>query len=351
MEYPAPLVPGSRIALTAISAGVPAAIHPRLDRVIGDMKQRGFEIIEGDCLRETHKHVSAPARHRAAEFMRFACDETIDAIAPPWGGELAMELLPLINFQQLRQVRPKWVFGFSDVSTLTAVLTAQCQWATVHSANFIDLVASQTDLLTARTLDWMTLKRGQSFTQHASDRFQTKPTPFEDDPAASLNLTEPTHWKILTPTSDTQRPNHTEPVVFEGRLIGGCLDTLGHLFNTPWLDLPALARAHGDARLLLYVENVELTPAQLARTLLALKFRGVFDNLAGLLIGRNAGPDSDSGGLSDLDVLRSVLSDLDCPVVFDVDIGHRPPNLTLINGARARVEVRDGQGLIEQTLA
>lgn len=97
MEYPAPLLPGSRIALTAISSGVPEPIHPRLDGVIADLRQRGFDVVEGECLRSNHHHVSASPKARVVEFMRFALDDSIDAIAPPWGGELTMELLPLLD--------------------------------------------------------------------------------------------------------------------------------------------------------------------------------------------------------------------------------------------------------------
>lgn len=350
IRYPSPLSRGSKIAITAISSGVPAPAHARLERVIADIQAQGYEIIEGDCLRSDHKHVSAPAEQRAEEFMRFALDDTIDAIAPPWGGELAMELLPLLDFKRLADAEPKWVFGFSDVSTLTAPLCAQCQWATVHSANLIDLVSTQTDPLTSSTLSWMHLEEGQRFTQCASEHFQNAPISFEDNPAAPLSLTKRTQWKILTPGDGVTPDRQARELEVSGRLIGGCLDTLGHLLQGPYIDLRTFAREHNDAKPLLYLENVELTPAQLVRTLLGLKLRGVFGDLAGLIIGRNAGPEVDDAGLGYGDALESTLSDLACPVMYDVDIGHKPPNLTLFNGAWAHIRVADGRGEIEQRL-
>ncbi|MFY0638910.1 S66 family peptidase [Maricaulis maris] len=350
INYPAPLGKNSRIALTAFSAGVPDAVHPRLDLAIEDMRQRGFEIVEGRCLRRSHKHVSAPAAERAEEFMRFALDDTVDALAPPWGGELTMELLDLLDFDRLREARPKWIFGFSDVSTLSAVITAKCHWATAHCANFIDLIAAQTDPLTARTLDGLTLRRGECFTQSSSKRYQAAAVSFEEKPAAPLDLSEPTRWKRLVSAADEPSNEGGAPSMMEGRLLGGCLDTLGHLFNGPCLDLPGFAAAHGDHRCLLYFENVELSPTQLARTLLGMKYRGVFDDLAGILIGRNAGPERDGAGLTYSDVLESVLGGVGCPVLYDLDIGHKPPNLTLLNGSVATVRFEDGQGSIQQSL-
>ncbi|WP_245907245.1 hypothetical protein [Photobacterium sanctipauli] len=65
MKSPNPLKPGSKIAVTAFSSGVPKSLHERLDIVIGHLRSSGFEVLEGLCLRDDHKHVSAPAERRA----------------------------------------------------------------------------------------------------------------------------------------------------------------------------------------------------------------------------------------------------------------------------------------------
>lgn len=53
--------------------------------------------------------------------------------------------------------------------------------------------------------------------------------------------------------------------------------------------------------------------------------------------------------LSYPEALRAVLGDLPIPVLFDVDIGHQPPQFTLINGAMAHVVFDQGSGSIVQT--
>ena len=87
MKYPRPLDIGSKIGITAFSSGVPSGCHDRLDLVIKSLKVRGFEVLEGINLRSNEKHVSANARDRANELMTFLCDDSLDAIFPPWGGE------------------------------------------------------------------------------------------------------------------------------------------------------------------------------------------------------------------------------------------------------------------------
>ena len=63
------------------------------------------------------------------------------------------------------------------------------------------------------------------------------------------------------------------------------------------------------------------------------------------MIGRSAAPDSTL--LSELryeEALVSTLGALTCPVLVDMDIGHRPPQLVLINGALAQVSLPAGGG-------
>ncbi len=51
--------------------------------------------------------------------MSYLTDPDIKAVMPPWGGDLAMELLDLIDFDLLSRSKPKWFVGFSDLSTLS----------------------------------------------------------------------------------------------------------------------------------------------------------------------------------------------------------------------------------------
>jgi muramoyltetrapeptide carboxypeptidase len=43
------------------------------------------------------RYPSAPARERAAELTAMFADPSIHAVIPPWGGELAVELLPHLD--------------------------------------------------------------------------------------------------------------------------------------------------------------------------------------------------------------------------------------------------------------
>ncbi|WP_028864041.1 S66 family peptidase [Psychromonas aquimarina] len=341
MKYPSPLVKGSRIAVTAFSSGVPEALHKRLDIVLANLKNSGFEVVEGSCLRENVKHVSSSAQLRAQELMNFLCDDSIAAVAPPWGGEFAMDILPLLDYERLKAVKPKWVFGFSDVSTVSVALMSKLGWSTVHSSNLMDLHPDESDLLISKTLHWLGQNEGSQFIQQSSESYQLDGSLFADDPDYTLNKTEATAWKVVTKHDD---------VNFSGRLIGGCFDTMTHLIGTEYFDIEILHDKFSNDGVILYLENAEMSPTVLKRALQSLKYKGVFDRLNGLLFGRNAVTDNCGKAVSCEEVFIEVTKDLDIPVVYDVDIGHLPPNMTLLNGAYAEVFVKKGAGTILQRL-
>lgn len=342
MIYPAPLRPGSVIAVTAFSSGINDAAKGRYLHVVTGLKEKGYVITEGNCLMGNSQHVSAPAKQRAIELMSFLLDDSIDAIAAPWGGELTMEILPLLDFECLKNAKPKWLFGFSDISTLTAVISSKLNWATAHSPNLMNLVANETETLTANFLTNMATNTGTSFTQYASQEYTDKWPDSVTNAAAVLEPYLKTQWHwLVAPLSESS---------IEGRLIGGCWDTLIHLFDTPYLDLKDYATQHEEG-VILYLENAEMTPADLTRSILSMKFKGVFTHLKAILLGRSAYPDSDDkDDLTYHDVIKRHLSDLGIPVLIDMDIGHVPPNLTLINGALAKVGYEEGGWRITQSL-
>lgn len=343
VEYPAPLVAGSRVAVTAPSSGVEPPLHRRLDLVIGHLRAQGFQVEQGRCLREQWQGASASANERAAEWMRFLLRDDIAAIIPPWGGELAIEVLARMDWDALRTARPKWVLGYSDTSTLLMPLTLGLGWATAHGPGLMDLAPGQADPLTKAAMSVLATGPGLSVLQRQSERWQSRWTDFADVPDTAHALTESTRWHSLLGQTELK---------FCGRLIGGCIDALMHLAAGEHGDVCSFIARCGPAGAVLYLENAELSPVALVRALHGLRWAGWLDGLAGLLIGRSAGPDAAKpGGLTYLQALRSTLGDLACPVLIDVDIGHRPPQFVLINGARACVtwSAADG-GRIEQWL-
>lgn len=343
MHYPAPLRPGAKIAITAISSGIEDALKPRLEHILAALRQRGFETVEGQCLFGNQGYVSADAKTRAAEFMQFATDPDVAAIIPPYGGEIATELLPLLDYELLRKSPPKWIVGYSDISTITTAITASCDWATVHSACLMEMLPEQPDELTRSTLEHLGNEEMASFVQHSSPQYQDYFPNWQKNPLCVFDMRAKTHWQQLT----TKAQNTSS---IRGRIFGGCLDTLINLFDTQYVDFEKFKDTYEADGVVLYLENVEFSPMGLKRSLYSMDFRGVFNGINGLILGRSTGPADSKGMVTYEGVIREFFANKPFPVIFDADIGHYPPNMTIINGSLATVELNGDKGTLTQTL-
>ena len=343
MRYPRALTQQSTIAVTCPSSGVSPRRHPRLDLAIGNLRSKGFNVVEGLCLREDYNHVSATKEARAAEFMEFYCRDDIDAIYPPCGGELLIEILPLLDMARLKLARPKWVIGYSDISTLLMPLTVMLDIATIHAPNLMDSVPAQADQLSQALFAALALQAGDLLTQEASLTHQQGFKDIEAFPEAPFACTEPTEWKRLSGVG---------PVRFSGRLIGGCLDTITCLTGSAFGGVPSFANRYKEDGIILFLENCELSPTTVVRFICNLRLAGWMQHhINGIMIGRSAAPDvTDPGQLSYRDALTASLADLKVPILYDVDIGHQPPQMSLIVGSMGLVIFGEGPPRVIQSL-
>lgn len=336
ITYPPPLRPRARIEVPAPSMGVPADLHPRLRDAVESLGQRGFDV----RLREhatTEGLVPAPAVERARDLVD--AFRTADVVLPPWGGELAVELVGLVDWQELAR-SASWFVGWSDISTLLLPLTTLTGLATVHGANLMD---EPWELPTefVRWTDVVGLAPGSTLEQRSAPFRRSRPWgAWADEPLDRARAYEaPTGWRSLDGATDVR---------MRGRLIGGCLETVSLLAGTPFGDVPGFAERHAPEGTLVYLEAAESDAVGVLRMLSALRLAGWFDRANGVLVGRTAG--RAVPGLTQEDAVRRALGDLGIPVLLDVDTGHVPPQLPLVNGALAEVALRDGSGTIVQHL-
>ncbi|MEU2348775.1 S66 peptidase family protein [Modestobacter sp. NPDC049651] len=339
LRFPAPLVPGDRLGVTAPSSGLPDRLRPRLEFAVRRLRDAGFDVVLGDCLGEGDGVVSAPAADRAAELSALLTDPAVRAVVAPWGGELAVELLPHLDVAALTAADPTWLVGFSDLSTLLLPLTLRTGTATVHAEMLLDTPYRVPAPLRS-WLDVVTAPPGGPVEQGATTRHLRGhgPSWVRRPRATRRRYRARGSWRTLRPG----------PVHASGRLLGGCLDTVSTLAGTPWGDVPAFAAAEAPEGLIVYLDVAEHAAYDAARDLWRLRLAGWFDAATAVLVGRTAAPGSPH--LDQDDAVARVLGDLGVPVVLDVDLGHVPPQLALVNGARAELVVDGGERRLTQWL-
>ena len=322
------------IGVSAPSSGVPEYLHSIIKSACERMVEKGFKVICGETVWTQKKAKSAPAEVRAEELNKMMQDVGIDMIIPPWGGELLIEMLEYLDFDRMEE---KWILGYSDVSALLFATTLQTGMATAHGTNLIDLRGEYSDSTTAMWKTVLSTNNGEEVLQHSSEKFQRMWNHDEPSPYV-FHLTEPTYWKTVS----------ADKVELRGRLLGGCIDILMHLVGTPYGDVRQFRERfiHGDP-VIWFLENVHLNTTGLRRALVQMKLAGWFENCSGIMFGRSAANDPvDDYEIED--VYRDLSEELQVPVIYDIDCGHMPPQMTFINGAFAEVVVKDGKGTVVQ---
>lgn len=320
LHFPAPLLPGDTIGVTSPSSGVSGAAAARIDFCISWLRQRGFQVVVGDCM-DGSTHVSAPRDERAAELTAMLTDPAIRAVVPPWGGVTAIDLVDLLDYEAIAAADPTWVVGFSDSTTWMLPLTLRAGLATLHGDNLADTPYAAPAGLT----HWLDLAAATGPVTQRDSGLVADWWRFEEDPEA-------TEWKRVGSGAWVLAGGSVDVT---GRLVGGCIETVAPLAGTPYGDLRAFAAEHGPV--VVYLEASDDEAFTVCRHLHALRLAGWFEHAAAVLIGRTNA--RDSGAFTQRDAVADALGMLDVPIVLDLEIGHVPPHLPLVNGATARVVV------------
>ncbi|MGB3764822.1 MAG: S66 peptidase family protein [Ornithinimicrobium sp.] len=323
VRFPAPLKRGDRVGVTSPSAGVAGPGRERVDFAVGWLRKAGYDVVVGDMMDGTGV-TSGPAAQRAAELTAMLCDPSIRCVIPPRGGETAVDLVDLLDWGALAAAAPTWLVGYSDISTILLPITTRLGWATIHGDNLADTPYDVPDGL----LSWRQLAAGSGPHRQRDSGLVADWFRFTGD-------AEATCWKRVGEGRWTVHGADSMNVT--GRLIGGCVETMANLAGTPYGDVAAFGREHAGDGLLVYLEAAGDEAATICRNLHGLRLAGWFEHARAVLIGRTRAPDS--RGLTQREAVLDALGRLDLPIVFDLEIGHVPPHLPLINGALTTVTV------------
>jgi muramoyltetrapeptide carboxypeptidase len=341
LRFPAPLERGDRVAVTSPSSGVPDALRGRLDFAVATLRRQGYEVVVGDCM-DGKGIVSAPARERADELTAFLTEPSVRAVVPPWGGETAIDLVPLLDWEAIASAEPTWFVGFSDISTLLTPMTLLTGVATLHGNNLMDTPYE----VPAQLLSWIdiaTMPAGASFTQASVGVHRIGTW---DDWAVNPAVT--THEYNAT-GSWTRIDAGTGALDVSGRLIGGCIETLCNVAGTPFADIGRFVEQCAPEGLIVYVEAAGDDAAAISRNLHGMRLAGFFTEAGAVLVGRTAAPDHPH--LSQREAVLDALSCLEIPIIADVECGHVPPHLPIVNGALGRLLWTDDEQSLTQTMA
>ena len=327
MRYPKFLKKDSVITLVAPSYGCTTSPYKeKLIRSHSFLLDQGFNVIFGTNYYETYIGRSNTKEKCAEEIMEFY-DKT-NLLLSVGGGELETEILEDINFNTIRAMEPTFFMGYSDNTNLTFTLTTLSDVATIYGPNAPEFGSYNIHESLHQTLD---LLRGKSLIVEGFPNFELKSEVTAENPYADYNLTEE---KIL-------RNYPTDFVKFEGRIIGGCLDTLVNLVGTPFDHVEAFSERYREDGIIWFFESCDLHMFDIRRSLLQIKRANWFSNVKGFIFGRPANFGEVQNGLDQYNAVLEIVEEFNVPVIMDADIGHLKPTIPILCGSYAKVIAND----------
>lgn len=338
MIYPKNLEKGFYIGVTATSSGFTSEPDlRRLDNSIENFKKRGYPVIITDNVKTDCKGRSSDGKSRAEQLMQLFDDDRVRVIIAASGGDFLVEMLPHIDFGLLAS-KAKWFQGFSDNTGLTFTITTNLDIATVYSYNFGSFGMEPWH---CSLEDNLKLLEGHDILLKSHDRYQngyreriTGLEPIMSDAEVK--------WININPKGIIE----DEAIRLDGRIIGGCLDVLLNLIGTRYDKTAEFINKYKDDKIIWYLESYSLGSAALIRGLWQLREAGWFEHSAGFIFGRPA-MYNEEYSIDYKEAVLSVLCDLDKPIILEADIGHKPPQISIINGAIAHISSYGGKGNIQ----
>ena len=339
MNYPEYLKVGDTIGICAPSDGIADEVKIRkLELAEKQLTELGYKVIETDHVRTSIKGRSADAETRAKEFMDLYLNDEVKLIICATGGDFMLEMIPYIDFDLLKTAKPKWVQGYSDVTSIIFLLTSMLDIPTMHAQTIKDYAMRP---LFKNLTDALDLMSGKEVVQYSFEKYEKEwqDTTYENM-EDQYNMTEPVEWKNL---------NGEEKISISGRLLGGNIEIIKDIIGTKYDHINKYISRHKEDGIIWFIDIFELTTPELIRTFFVFKNSGYLDNCKGIIIGRPLFLREDYE-INLKEALKVSLSDTNIPVIFDADIGHVSPQFSLINGSYVDIFSSEGKGYIKTYL-
>ena len=291
MVKPAFLQKGDKVALISPSYFTPME---NVEKTAEVLKEWGLEPVIGPNVGKVVDGRYAGTVDERVSDIRWALnDPTIKAIICNRGGYGTIQLIDELTLAELK-ASPKWLVGFSDITTLHGLLT-RAGVMSIHG-----------------TMSSFLAKGGKDKTSTMMRDLLLGNVPRYELPAHPQNITG-------TAT---------------GTLVGGNLCTFAP-------NLGSQADATIGQNLILFVEEVGESMHNIDRQMRVLQMNGVLDRCKGIILGEFTDCGSEFTYESVEAMLHDMLAEYNIPVLCGYPGGHGDVNLPIVMGAPVTIDVRN----------
>lgn len=332
---PRRLRPGDTVAVVSPSWGGPAVFPHVFERGLATLRGWGLIVRESPSARAGRDDPARSPQARAADLNAAFADPSVAAIIASIGGDDAIRLLPFLDRGAIA-ANPTVLLGYSDTTVLLAA--ARALGIVAFHGPSVMAGLSQLDALPHAAGEHVRRMLFEPAPRLVLPRWSDWVDGYPDwaDPAlvgqvGALRSDDGPH--VLQRGPDA---------TIEGELFGGCLEVLDWIRGTwAWP-----VGADWDGRLLLLEPSEEVpSPDAWRRILRSFGALGVFDRVAGVLLGRARDLDAAAKAEVEAAVLEVIAGELgrtDLPIVANLPFGHTDPQWVLPLGVRAEVDLTTG---------
>ena len=295
---PAFLKKGDKVALLSPSYSTPDS---NIEKTADVIKEWGFKPVIGKNVSKLDAgKYAGTAEERADDFIEALKDTSVKAILCNRGGYGTIQLVDLID-QQLIKDNPKWLIGFSDITTLHAMQT----------------------------------KAGVMSIHGTMSSFIAGNAGKDDNSTLLRDLLKGTVPTYKVPSHKFNQKGHGE-----GVLVGGNMATFVPLVGASDIDV------FSNDGIILFLEEVGESLHNIDRMFNTLELHGVMENVKGVILGEFVSSGMDQDFESTEEMLSKYLKKYDIPVLCGFPAGHDDQNVPIVMGAKFTLDVDKNGGTV-----
>lgn len=283
------------------------------------LQDKGFQLKAGDLTGKSAGYRSGTISERVEELNNLIRDPDVRCIMSTIGGMNSNSLLPYIDYDALRK-DPKILIGYSDATAIllsvyakTGLLTFYGPALVASFGEFEPLVSITyhgfENMLATPSLVPYTYKMPEFWSQEFIN--------WEDQDRAKEKF--PNQWLTV------------EGGKVQGRVMGGNLNTFHGFWGSEYM--PDIRE--GD---ILFIEDSLHTAATVERSFSLLKASGIFDKVAGIILGKHELFDDQGTNVKPHQLLLEVLNGQKLPILAEFDCCHTHPMFTLPLGVQIELD-------------
>lgn len=290
---------GDVIGVVAPSSPIIGDNIEEIERAKSIIENLGFKVKFSKNLFSNTNGYSSTAKEKAEDINEMFSDKAVKMIWCAKGGNNSNSTFEYLDFENIKR-NPKIICGYSDITSLTNIITAKTGLVTFSSTNFKTVATDETDYSLKEVLK----------------RFV--------DGSLELGVKGDEYQTI-------------KKGVAEGQLIGGNLNlTSGMVAGKYSIDFT-------DKILFLEELGFETEPAMASNFLYYMKQNGVFDKVKGIWLGNY----THESGIKLEDILLDTIGDeFNGPIIKSENFGHIDKKTVIPIGSRAIIDTNNERKIV-----